>query len=72
MKLTKLVMGMRLRCLLVTLALMHIGHCLLHSLKHLGLHQQDLLQSRWGWLVGSIVLIVGAGMLIPCVDHLTD
>jgi hypothetical protein len=68
-KLTKLVMGMRLQCLLMTLALMHIGHRLLHSLKHLGLHQEDLLQSRRGWWV---VLIVGAGMLIPCVDHLTN
>jgi hypothetical protein len=67
LKLTKLVTGMRLRCLLVTLALMPIGHRLLHSLKHLGLHQHDLLQSQWGW---RVVLIVG--MVIPCVDHLTN
>jgi hypothetical protein len=60
---------MRLQCLLVTLALMHIGHRLLHSLKHLGLHQQDLLQSRRGWWV---VLVVGIGVLIPCVHHLID
>jgi hypothetical protein len=48
---------------------MQIGHHLLHSLKHLGLHQQDLLQSQWGWWV---VLIVGIGIVIPCVDHLMD
>jgi hypothetical protein len=66
-------MGMRLQCLLVTLPLMHIGHRLLHNLKHLGLHQQDLLQSRWGWQISNIVvLVVGAGMLIPCVNHLID
>jgi hypothetical protein len=69
MKLTKFVTGMRLPCLLVTLALMHIGHRLLHSLKHFGLHHQDLLQGRWGWWV---FLIVGVGLVIPCVDHLTD
>jgi hypothetical protein len=62
-------MGMRLWCLFVTLALMHIGHCLMHSLKHLGLHQQDLLQSRKVWWV---VLVVGTGVLIPYVDHLMD
>jgi hypothetical protein len=46
---------------------------LLHNLKHLGLHQQDLLQSRWGWQISNIVvLVVGAGMLIPCVNHLID
>jgi hypothetical protein len=67
--LAKLVMGMRLQCLLVTLAFMHIDHCLLHNLKHLGLHQQDLLRSWRGW---RVVLVVGAGMLIPCVDHLTN
>jgi hypothetical protein len=61
---------MRLWRLLVTLALMHIGHHLLHSLKHLGLHQQDFLQSRQGWRVGSIVLVVG--VVIPCVDQLMD
>jgi hypothetical protein len=69
LKLTKLVTEMRLWCLLVTLALMHIGPRLLHSLKHLGMHQQDLLQSWRGW---QDVLIVGIGMVIPCVDHLMN
>jgi hypothetical protein len=69
LKLAKLVTGMRLQCLLVTLSLMHIVHRLLHSLKHLGLHQQELLQSQCGWWV---VLVVGASMLIPCVDHLMN
>jgi hypothetical protein len=63
---------MGLWCLLVTLALMHIGHRLLRSLKHLGLHHQDLLQRRRGWRIGSIILIVGVGVVIPCVDHLKD
>jgi hypothetical protein len=69
LKLTKFVTGMRLRCLLVTLALMHIGYHMLHSLKHLGLHHQDLLQGQWGW---RVVLVVGISLVIPCVDHLTD
>jgi hypothetical protein len=55
--------------MLVTLALMHIGHRLLHSLKHFGLHQQDLLKI---WREWRVVLIVGIGMVIPCFDHLTD
>jgi hypothetical protein len=62
-------MGMRLRCMLVTLALMHIAHHLFHSLKHLGLHQQDVLQSQRGW---RVVLVVGVGMVTPCVDQLMD
>jgi hypothetical protein len=55
--------------MLVTLALLHIGHCLLHSLKHWSLHHQDLLQGRRGW---QVILIVGIGLVIPYVDHLTN
>jgi hypothetical protein len=55
---------------------LHVDHGLLHSLKHLCLHSQHLLKSRWrGWrqidilvvlsIVVSIVVVV-----VPCVGHL--
>jgi hypothetical protein len=52
------------------LSILHVGHGLLHGLKHLILHHQNLLQGRW-W-VGSIVvfsiIVLGIGIAVPCVD----
>jgi hypothetical protein len=56
---------------------LHIDHGLLHSLKHLRLHSQDLLKSRQrGWrridilVVLSIVVPIVVVVVVPCVGHL--
>jgi hypothetical protein len=60
------------------LSILHIDHGLLHSVKHLRLHHQNLLQ---GWYrVGSIVvvsivvrdIVLGVGVAVPCVGHLKN
>jgi hypothetical protein len=59
------------------LSSLHIDHGLLHSLKHLRLHSQDLLKSRQrGWrridilvVLSSVVPIVVV-VVVPCVGHL--
>jgi hypothetical protein len=64
------------RCLV--LSILHVDHGLLHGLKHLSLHHQNLLQGRSR--VGSVVvlsidvcsIILGVGVAIPCVDHLKN
>jgi hypothetical protein len=57
----------------------HAGyHGLLHGLKHLCLHSQHLLKSRWRvWQRVSILVVVlrivlsdVGGDMIPCVGHL--
>jgi hypothetical protein len=57
---------------------MQVDQGLLHGLKHLCLHSQHLLKSKWrGWQrVGFLVVdlpvvfrIVGSDT-VPCVDHL--
>jgi hypothetical protein len=53
-------------CLLL---LLHIDHCLLHGLEHLGLHHRYLLQGRWRVSSTTILII---GIVIPCVHHLKD
>jgi hypothetical protein len=58
---------------------MHVDHGLLYGLKHLALHSQNLLKSRWRgwWWVGVIVVVVlpivlsvVGGITVPCVGHL--
>jgi hypothetical protein len=60
------------------LNILHGDHGLLHGLKHLSLHHQNLLQGWW-WvgnvLVLSIVvhsIVLGVGVEGPCVGHLKD
>jgi hypothetical protein len=55
----------------------YIDHGLLHDLEQLGLHNQHLLKSRWGWRwVGIIVVIllivlsIVVGGTVPSVKHL--
>jgi hypothetical protein len=47
--------------LLLTLRLLHVHHCLLHSLQHLSLHNQYL------WVVVVVVLV---GTTVASVGHL--
>jgi hypothetical protein len=54
-----------------------VDHGLLHSLKHLSLHNQHLLKSQWrGWqrvdilVVLSIVVPVVVVVVVSCVGHL--
>jgi hypothetical protein len=58
----------------LVLSILHVDHHLLHSLKHLSLHQQNLLQN-W-WRVGSVVvlniIVIYVGVVVPCVDHLKN
>jgi hypothetical protein len=52
---------------------LHIDHGLLHSLKHLYLHNQHLLKSRrrgWWWVDILVVLSVVVVVAVPCVGHL--
>jgi hypothetical protein len=51
------------------LRILYIDHGLLHSLKHLSLHHQNLLQGRW-WV--SSIVVLGVGVAVPCVDHLKN
>jgi hypothetical protein len=42
---------------------MHVGHSLLHSLQHLSLHDQHLLQCWWWRRVGiTIIIVLMSGM----------
>jgi hypothetical protein len=55
------------------LSLLHVDHGLLHNLKHLSLHHQNLLQGRGQ--VGSVVVcstILGVAIAVPCVGHLKN
>jgi hypothetical protein len=59
------------------LSRLHVDHCLLHSLKHLCLHNQHLLKSRRrGWrrvdilVVLTVVVPVVIVVAVPCVGHL--
>jgi hypothetical protein len=57
---------------------MQVDHGLLHGLKHLRLHSQHLLKSKWwGWrrigvlvVVLPIVFSIVGGDMVPCVGHL--
>jgi hypothetical protein len=58
------------------LSSLHVDHGLLHSLKHLCLHNQHLLKSRWrewqriGIPVVLSVVVPVVVVAVPCVDHL--
>jgi hypothetical protein len=65
LKLTQLVSWLRLRRWLVSLGILHGRHGLLHSLQHMCLHDQHLVQCGWwGW----VALVVG--VTVPDVLHL--
>jgi hypothetical protein len=57
---------------------MQVDHGLLHGLKHLCLHSEHLLKSKWrGWeqvgvlvVVLPIVLSIVGSNTVPCVGHL--
>jgi hypothetical protein len=61
------------------LSILHVDHGLLHGLKYLSLHHQNMLQGQWQ--VGSVVVlsivvhsivILDVGVVVPCVDHLKN
>jgi hypothetical protein len=55
------------------LSSLHVDHDLLHSLKHLCLHNQHFLKSRWRvwrWVDNLVVLSIVVVVVVPCVGHL--
>jgi hypothetical protein len=57
--------------LLLTLRLLHVRHSMLHSLQHLSLHNQYLLQCWWWRWVGIVVVVVVlVGTTVVSVHHL--
>jgi hypothetical protein len=64
LKLSKFVTWLLLWCLL------HVCHSLLHSLQHLSLHNQHLLQCCWWRRVGIVVVIVLISHTVASVGHL--
>jgi hypothetical protein len=56
--------------LLLSLRLLHVRHSLLHSLQHLSLHNQYLLQCWWWRRVGIVVVVVLVGITVASVHHL--
>jgi hypothetical protein len=60
------------QCLM--LRILHVDHDLLHGLKHLSLHHQNLLHDQW-W-VGNVVvpniIVLDVGVAVPCVGHLKN
>jgi hypothetical protein len=69
LKLDQLVTLLRLRCWLVTLGRLHVGHYLLHGLQHLCTHYEHLLQHWWGWRV-ALIVVIGIDVMVPRVGHL--
>jgi hypothetical protein len=67
---SKFVTLLELWHLLLTLHLLHVRHSLLHSLQHLSLHIQYLLQCWWWRWVGIIVVVVLIGTTVASVGHL--
>jgi hypothetical protein len=56
------------------LSILHVDHGLLHGLKHLSLHHQNLLQG-WQWVGSFVVLniiILGVSVAVPCVVNLKN
>jgi hypothetical protein len=76
LKVSKSIPRRRWRC--SGLSILHVNHGLLHGLKHLSLHHQNMLQGWW-W-VGNIVvlsivvrnIVLGVGVAVPCVNHLKN
>jgi hypothetical protein len=59
------------------LSSLHVDQGLLHSLKHLCLHNEHLLKSRWReWqrvdipVVLSVVVPIVVVVVVPCIGHL--
>jgi hypothetical protein len=50
--------------------LLHVSHSLLHSLQHLSLHNQYLLQCWWWRQVGVVVVVVLISDMVASVGHL--
>jgi hypothetical protein len=55
---------------LMSLSLLHVGHCVLHGLQNLRLHYQHLLKCWWKRRVGIVVVIVFIHDTIASVAHL--
>jgi hypothetical protein len=71
LKVSKSISWRRWRCL--GLSILHVEHGLLHGLKHLSLHHQNLLEGQGR--VGSIIvlsIVLGVDVAVPCVDHLKN
>jgi hypothetical protein len=60
---------LRLRHGLMFWSLLHVDHSLLHSLKHLSLHDQHLLKCWW-WRWVDIIVVVLIGDTVVSVVHL--
>jgi hypothetical protein len=56
--------------LLLILRLLHVCHSLLHSLQHMSLHKQYLLQCWWWRRVGVVVVLVLVVTTVASVGHL--
>jgi hypothetical protein len=70
LKLSKFVTWLLLWCWLILSSLLHVCHSLLHSLQHLSLHNQYLLQCWWWRRVGIVVVIVLISDTVVSVGHL--
>jgi hypothetical protein len=68
LKLSNFVTLWELCHLLLTLHPLNVCHSLLHSLQHLSLHNQYLLQCWWWRQVGVVVVVVGT--TVASVGHL--
>jgi hypothetical protein len=71
LELAELISCLRMRSWLVTLGRLHICHHLLHGLRHLCFHDEYLLQPWCWWRVALVVVIVGIGITVPGVRHLS-
>jgi hypothetical protein len=68
LELAQLVSWLGLWCGLVSLGMLHGHHVLLHSLQHLRLCDQHLLQRGWWWWIALVVVVVD--IMVPGVRHL--
>jgi hypothetical protein len=68
LELAQLVSWLGMRCGMVSLGILHGHHGLLHSLQHMLLHDQHLLQCGWWWWVALVVAVVD--ITVPSVRHL--
>jgi hypothetical protein len=70
LKLSKVVKWLLLWRWLILWCLLHVCHSLLHSLQHLSLHNQYLLQCWWWRRVGIVIVVVLIGDTGASVGHL--
>jgi hypothetical protein len=68
LKFSQLVSGLLLLRAMIPLCVLHVCHGLLHSLQHLRLHDQHLLQRGSWWWVALVVVVVD--VTVPGVCHL--